>query len=376
MIKKFLLFIALTLSSIGFSQNNILTEASTVSILTCGTGNESYSLYGHTGIRIKDTAKGIDLVYNYGAFDFDTPNFMLKFVKGDLQYFVTTNTFQDFEYAYRYDNRSIYEQELSLSLDQKQQLYQQLNSSLFSNERFYTYKFIDRNCTTMVIDKINAIIGEGTIATEKPVSISYRDILYPYLEKHYFEKLGINIIFGQKVDRAAETLFLPLELHKALEKTTINNKPLRSKNTTIFEAKKTEYTPSIFNSPYITLAILLLIVLANNKRVTAIYFTTAGLLGVFLALVGLYSFHEEVLWNYNVLLFNPLLLVLVYAMYKSSTSQIIKLGKLNLICLIGYLLYLLNKVDLLLLMPFIATHFILIFRIIKKCKENQNTIVL
>ena len=196
--KKLYTFFLFLFSISNYSQINSLTEASKVSILTCGTGNESYSLYGHTGIRIKDSLRGIDIVYNYGAFDFDTPNFMLKFVKGDLQYFVTTNSYQDFEYSYKYENRSIYEQELNISIEKKQELYKNLNSSLFSDDRFYTYKFIDRNCTTMVIDKINEILGEEIITTVKPIAFSYRDILYPYLENHYFEKLGINIIWPRE----------------------------------------------------------------------------------------------------------------------------------------------------------------------------------
>jgi hypothetical protein len=373
----FLLFLIIT--SFSFSQNSKLTSSSKVSILTCGTGNESYSLYGHTGIRIKDISSGIDIVYNYGAFDFQTPNFMLKFVKGDLQYFVTTNQYADFEYGYRYENRSIYEQELGLTLEQKQLLYQQLNGSLFSEDRYYTYKFIDRNCTTMVIDKINSILGSKIITTKKPVTISYREILFPYVENHYFQKLGINIIFGNKVDNAAETLFLPLELHRTLKESKVDLKPLVTKETTVYEAKIVPYQSSVLNSAYIVISILVLIVLANNKHITSTYLTIAGLMGVFLTLVGLYSFHEEVLWNYNVFLFNPLLLLFVFTLYKRNTQWIINVGKINLVCLVAYLLFLLNKVDLMLLLPFIAAHFIMITRIIMKCKSKnkvENTIVL
>ena len=363
----------------NFSQSNSLTETSKVSIITCGTGNESYSLYGHTGIRIKDSLRGIDIVYNYGAFDFETPNFMLKFVKGDLQYFVTTNSYQDFEYSYKYENRSIYEQELDLSLEQKQKLFQNLNSSLFSEERFYTYKFIDRNCTTMVIDKINEILGEKIITSIKPITISYRDILYPYLENHYFEKLGINIIFGEKVDRSAETLFLPLELHKVLKSSEYNNKPLVCKNTTIFEAEKIKFKSSLLNSPFLIILLLTLIVFINNKKIISIYFTINALLGIFLCLVGFYSFHEEVLWNYNVLLFNPLLLLFVYSIYKQNSRTITIWGRVNLICIIAHLLLIINKVDLMLFLPFIIANFIIISRVIlsfKKVKKFSNTIVL
>lgn len=377
--KKLYTFFLFLFSISNYSQSNSLTEASKVSILTCGTGNESYSLYGHTGIRIKDSLRGIDIVYNYGAFDFDTPNFMLKFVKGDLQYFVTTNSYLDFEYSYKYENRSIYEQELNISIEKKQELYKNLNSSLFSDDRFYTYKFIDRNCTTMVIDKINEILGEEIITTVKPIAFSYRDILYPYLENHYFEKLGINIIFGEKVDRKAETLFLPLELHSVLKNSQYNGKLLVENNKTIFEAEKVEFRESLINSPYLIILLLALIVFINNKKIISIYFTIIALLGVFLLLVGLYSFHEEVLWNYNALLFNPLLLVFVYSIQKRNTKTIITWGRINLICIIVHFLLIINKVDLMLFLPFTIAHFVIVSRIIIKCKKEtkiKNTIVL
>ena len=368
--KKIFAFFLILFSISNYSQSSSLSEASTVSIITCGTGNESYSLYGHTGIRIKDSLRGIDIVYNYGAFDFEAPNFILRFVKCDLQYFVTTNSFRDFEYNYRYENRSIYEQELNLPLEKKQELYQNLNSSLFSDERFYTYKFIDRNCTTMVIDKINEILEKKIITTIKPVAISYRDILYPYAENHYFEKLGINIIFGEKVDRSAETLFLPLELHSVLKTSQYNGKELVKKNKTVFEAEETNFKPSLLNSPYLIILLLALIVFINNKKIISIYLSIIALLGIFLSLVGFYSFHEEVLWNYNVFLFNPLLLVFVYTIYKRSSKTIITWGKINLVCIIAHLLLIINKVDLMLFLPFTVAHFIIISRIIRNCKKR------
>ena len=173
-----LLLLAFPLSK-SFSQSAILSDSSKISILTIGTANESHTLYGHTGLRVLDEQRGLDVVYNFGYFDFNTPYFLAKFVKGDLQYFVATNPYADFEYNYRKENRSIYEQELNLSTIQKQKLLDELNKTLYSEERFYTYKFIDRNCTTMVIDKVNDVLGGKIITTKKPVAVTYREILNP-----------------------------------------------------------------------------------------------------------------------------------------------------------------------------------------------------
>ena len=47
-----------------------------ISVLTCSPGEEVYSYYGHTAIRYKDPANHLDLVFNYGVFNFNTDNFI------------------------------------------------------------------------------------------------------------------------------------------------------------------------------------------------------------------------------------------------------------------------------------------------------------
>ena len=125
--KIFLLFNFLFIIS-SYSQTYPITENTKISVLTVGTANESHSLYGHTALRIYDSKTNIDIVYNYGMFDFNTENFMLKFVKGDLQYYAAAYPYQDFEYNYHEENRSIYEQVLNISLSEKQQLFEKLNT--------------------------------------------------------------------------------------------------------------------------------------------------------------------------------------------------------------------------------------------------------
>ena len=126
----FLIVILFTNKVIG--QILPLSENTEVSIITCGTGSEIYSLFGHTAIRIRDADNQIDEVYNYGTFDFSTPNFYLKFVKGDLQYLETSCTFEEFIQEYLYEKRSVDEQILNISISQKQALFDYLNASLKS----------------------------------------------------------------------------------------------------------------------------------------------------------------------------------------------------------------------------------------------------
>lgn len=362
MIKKLLLVFFLISCQIGFSQS-LVSDNTIVSILTVGTADASHSLYGHTALRIKDETKNIDLVYNYGMFDFGTPNFMFKFVKGDLQYYAAAYPYDDFEYGYRVENRSIYEQVLDMSISEKQSLINKLDVSLSSDDKFYTYKFIDRNCTTKVIDIVNEVLEGKPIVKKNIDSKTYRDVLFPYVENHFYQKLGINIIFGNRVDDQATIMFLPLDLFENLKVTTYRNKPLVKETNAIFEANR----PTVFSfmdSIYSLIAILLLFIVINKKAMQVTYFLILGTIGLLFSLIGLYSLHQEVLWNYNVLLFNPLFLVLLYFM---ATNNLKWIKKLSWICLgfLGiYVVYMLNKIHLFIVLPIIITTVILLLRLI------------
>ncbi len=188
--KKIFFSLLLIGSTISFAQNIVLSKNARVSVITCDTGNESYSLFGHTAIRITDVEKNLDAVFNYGAFDFATPNFVAKFAKGDLQYFAVANKFEDFINQYTYEKRSVYEQELVIPLAYKQKLLDNLTTALSSSESYYTYKFIDKNCTSMVVDILNKTLKSKIIAKKTDTNISYRSILYPYFDHFFYEKLG------------------------------------------------------------------------------------------------------------------------------------------------------------------------------------------
>lgn len=364
MIKKILFLFFLVISfQTGFSQTPMVSDNTKVSILTVGTADASHSLYGHTALRIKDQTLGVDLVYNYGMFDFRTPNFMFKFVKGDLQYYAAAYPYADFEYSYRVENRSIYEQVLDLSVAEKQNLISKLNVSLASDDKFYTYKFIDRNCTTKVIDIVNEVLEKQPIKKHNIDSKTYRDVLFPYVENHFYQKLGINIIFGHRVDEQATIMFLPLDLMENLDKTSYKNKPLVTETTTIFEANRPS-SFSFLDSIYSLMAVLLLFIFIDKKIMKITYLLILGAIGLLFSLIGLYSLHQEVLWNYNVLLFNPLFLVLIFLLATNNLKWIKKLSWICLAFLGIYVVYMLNKIHLFIVLPIVITTAILLLRLI------------
>ena len=352
MLTKFTLFFLVLISSVALSQNQQLSEKSEVSIFTCDRGAELYSTFGHTALRIQDPLNALDIVYNYGYFDFRTENFYLKFVKGDLQYFMNASSYDDFVFEYQLDRRKVIEQTLNLPLAKKQELFTELNKSLLSDERYYTYKFIHRNCTTMIVDKINGLYGKKEIQKVDNKSISYRTLLYPYFENYFWYKFGINIVFGAKTDQKATQLFLPIELLHSLDKAKIDGKPIVTNKQTVVEGDSIQPKFSFFNSIYLIVVILLILLIINRRPLFISYLFLCGLMGVFLCLIGLYSEHVELLYNYNTLLFNPLFILIPFA----RDNFLKKLNLAGLILLLLYCIIIITKPHLMIMLPFIVAH--------------------
>lgn len=375
LLKKIFVSILL-LSSIynSFGQDVLLSKNARISVLTCGTGNESYSLFGHTAIRVSDIDNNLDIVYNYGAFDFDTPNFVMQFTKGDLNYFIANNRYVDFINQYTYEKRDVYEQELNIPLALKQELYSNLAQSMLSDERLYKYKFIDNNCTSKVLDVINKTLKSNVITKKADTDQTYRAILFPYFDNHFYEKLGTSIVFGRKVDQMGTKIFLPFELQKSLKLIQYQNQPLCGENKTIL-AFEEEIPTSWWNNCYSYLLLLGLVIIINKKAVDYIYLFTIALLGLLFVFLGFYSSHQELGYNYNILLFNPILFIALYFWSTKNSKWTYKLAGFNILTMVLYFFLMLNKVHLLIITPILITNFVVLTRLAIRNKKRIPIII-
>lgn len=287
------------------AQPDTLSEKAEISVLTCGTANELHTLFGHTALRIKDVDQNLDVVYNWGMFDFRTPNFLAKFVKGNLLYYLDADSFDAFLYNYTVDNREVVEQMLNLSSTEKSKIWTEINRQLKGNDRYYTYGFIRNNCTTKVVDVINKSVEKPLSADFPSNNHSYRYILNEGLDHHYFEKLGINLLFGYSTNKTSDLMFLPVKLKDAI---TFNKNILKSEQ--IINKVDNTNTKSSLNSIY-TLWIIVVIVLIGifNKKSRLVYFFMTAIFSLFLVAVSVYSNHAELQFNALVLFFNPLFFI-------------------------------------------------------------------
>lgn len=193
-----------------------LSETAQISLLTCSPGEELYARYGHTAIRVLDEANDMDIVFNYGIFDFNTDHFYWKFVRGETWYELGASPYRYFMYEYDRDNRPVYEQVLNFTPDQTNLLWQALVENYRPENRKYLYNFVFDNCATRPYQLIINVLGDSIVSDYDGYTCqTYRDFISHYTGQHTWANAGINLLFGPKADRPmtnGQRLFLPEEL--------------------------------------------------------------------------------------------------------------------------------------------------------------------
>ena len=205
--KKLFILVLLYSSQLSAQQIVTLSEQAEISVITCGPSQrELYTAFGHSAFRVNDPANGIDLAYNYGVFNFNQPNFYLNFARGYLYYRLGVEEFQDFVYPYMHFNRSVREQVLDLSREQKQKVFQFLQINARPENQQYRYDYFYNNCATKIRDVIVEALGEDAVQFDGSyVTTDYtiRELTDLYLKEQPWGDLGIDICLGLPMDKKA-----------------------------------------------------------------------------------------------------------------------------------------------------------------------------
>jgi len=123
--QRIIFILCVLLSLPGYAQNSQLSSRAEIYVVTCGPyQNELYSAFGHSAFRVSDPVAAFDWIYNYGVFDFNQPNFYLNFARGNLNYKLGVHEYHPFRDYYISNNRFIHEQQLNLTQEQKQKLFE------------------------------------------------------------------------------------------------------------------------------------------------------------------------------------------------------------------------------------------------------------
>ncbi len=293
-----------------------------VYMLTCAPGNESYSIYGHTAIRITFSDTGYDMVYNWGIFDFSTPNFVYRFAKGKLDYLLGAYSYERFLAEYVYEGRSVWSQKLNLTVADKARLFTLISENLRPENISYRYDFFHDNCASRVRDIIFAATGDSLVMPAQSSVKSFRQLVDPYQKVLPWLDLGADMLLGLPADRKAsvtDEMFLPIYLRDNLAEIYLYRdgtlQPMAEPVITVVEMPP----PPAGQPPWVPHAVLWLLFLAvalitlfiTNRRVQTvtdiIIFTLYSAIALLLLFTNLISDHAALHFNLFLLGINILI---------------------------------------------------------------------
>ncbi len=302
-------------------------ESTQVSLLTImPRSNEVYTIYGHTALRIENQLQGLDVVFNYGTFDFDKPHFLYRFIKGETDYFLSVEDYRFFFYHYASNNATVREQILDISAEEKRQIMYMLDDNIEPENREYRYNFIFDNCVTRPRDIIEKYCGGQLIYNQAEEKTTFRKLIHECTAPYPWMTFGIDLIIGNGADSIIgkrNEMFLPVKLMKALDNASVENdslpqRPIVSSSQIIIRSE--DNPESRLNHSWSSpvklgfIMVILCVVVAvygwirkkTFRFFHSVLFLSVGLAGCLVAFVALVSSHPCTWPNWNLLWIHPL----------------------------------------------------------------------
>ena len=295
-----------------------------VRLVTFYPGDEVFSLFGHTELRV--TQGNADCYYNYGVFDFNTPNFVYRFVKGDAEYLCAPLPPQ---YAtYGMEGRRMVEQRLNLTQDEARRVRDYLIVNSQTGNNTYVYQYLGDNCSTRPRDIIEMALGDSLHYKPVADSVTYRDMMSRYTANYPWEQFGIDLVLGSGLDcplDVRQRMFMPIALMQACADATVtrggHELPLVSDTQVMVDGSEqgnvlppTPWwrTPMAVACLLLALTVVLTVRDLRRGKVTrwfdTVVFAIYGLAGCVIFFLMFCSVREATFPNYNALWVNPLML--------------------------------------------------------------------
>lgn len=325
--KSLLTFLLFLCATYAWAQGG-LSDSARISVLTAAPSDEEvYTLYGHTALRVKDAQHRLDVVFNYGIFDFSKPHFIYRFARGETDYRLAAYRFADYMIEYEMRGSEVTEQVLDLTSTEVRRIWNALIENAKPENAVYRYNFFFDNCATRP-----AAIVEGNVEGEvkyndPPEPQTFRSLINHCTRNHPWLTFGCDLALGSPTDREAtphEMLFLPMYLKDAFAKATIvgpDGSERRLVRETCFLSEDAAgvgesagwCTPMLCS--VVLFSITLLVTLVEWKRrtcfwwVDCVLFATAGIAGVVLFFICFVSTHPCVCPNWSVVWLHPIGLI-------------------------------------------------------------------
>ena len=312
-----------------FAQKNQLTEEAEISLITVAPGEELYSSFGHSALWVNDPASGVDVVFNYGVFDFETPGFYLKFMRGKLDYMLAAGRISYLVGSAKQEKRSVIQQVLDISLEDKQAVFDFLLNNIKPENRFYQYDFFYDNCSTRFRDLFEKVLQERLRWEREAEGITLRDYLDIYLDEKPWQDFGIDLVLGAPTDKLAtksDEMFLPDLLMYHVDEAKVSGVPLVKEKNILYEAPAAVKSSSFNLLPkHLTWLICILgIILSvkhfklklNDVLFNRILFFLTGFVGMIIFFLWFLSDHGATINNWNIIWAFPLNVFLAFLLFK------------------------------------------------------------
>lgn len=332
---------------------NVTSHPIKVSLITFYPGDEIFEVFGHSEILLSDST-GYYYI-NYGVFDFNSPGFIMRYIMGETDYLCAIMP-PNHDSGIK-NGRKRVQQELNLTPEQAQKVWDALAWNVRLENREYRYRHFSDNCATRPRDVIENALGQP-IDFDKChylVGKTLRQVMTHYTRNYPWEQFGIDLVLGAACDTVIDSrthTFVPLFLMHALDSTVV----MRDGQPVPLVSKRTILQPGSDNgivappTPwYLTPMTMALIVLAlsiaitvrdmrkgkNSRWYYSIFFLIASLAGCIVFFIEFISTHEAVMPNYNILWLHPLLLLLSLLPWFKKSARLLWWGHcLNIILIL------------------------------------------
>jgi hypothetical protein len=316
--------------------------------MTMGSGDEVWEKFGHNALWIHDSLRNTDIAYNWGLFDFSASDFMPRFLKGDMLYWMGGFDEQSTLELYRHANRTVMAQQLNLTPAQKDSLAKFVAWNAQPENRFYHYDYFRDNCSTRVRDALDGVLG-GVIkraTANVPSGTTYRSHTRRLTQDAPWVYLGTLLGLGRPVDRPIsrwEEMFLPVRLHDDLRGIRVKDASgasvslIRSDSALFISSRPAEpLAPRSHLAVYAVAGLLIAFVAlmlrylvdrgSSRTRPALVVFAglwhlVAGLGGLALAALWLFTNHVYSYQNENLMQANPLSLVAAIMIFAALTRR-------------------------------------------------------
>ncbi|MDE7346628.1 MAG: DUF4105 domain-containing protein [Muribaculaceae bacterium] len=319
-----------------FPADSVGGEDLTVSIVTCDPGPDVYELCGHAAIRIRSEV--MDSVWNYGIFDFSSPNFIYRFCKGETDYMVYGYQFSRFMPAYVRRGSKVTEQILDLTQEEARKLRSLLQVESRPENRIYRYNYVRDNCATRPWKRVTQATDREILLPDTLYYPTFRSEMRHFHRNYPWYQFGIDLVLGSGLDYPLakdEDIFAPPVLAAKIAEGSIGGNPLVRETNVIFPgyydatlpATPWWRTPMAVGIVMFALSLGTMFVYILKKRLwklwICLYFLVVGVAGCIVTFLVFCSEHEATSPNILILWLNPLQLIIAAGVWFRSWKSVV-----------------------------------------------------